>query len=68
MLNSLPYKVLAGKLAAEVVVDRAAGNPRSVPLRPIHESVLAKQGTHRYEVNLMLIDVKALGRRRIPWE
>ena len=44
MLNSLPYKVLAGKLAAEVVVDRAAGNPRSVPLRPIHESVLAKQG------------------------
>jgi 15-cis-phytoene desaturase len=35
--------VLAGKLAAEVVVDKAAGVVSTTETKAIHESVLAKQ-------------------------
>ena len=43
-LGSMEGAVLAGKLAAEVVVDRAAG-VESKPLKEIHSSVMTKSST-----------------------
>jgi hypothetical protein len=37
--------VLAGKLAAEVVADRAAGQPNAVPSKGIEASIIKKAST-----------------------
>ena len=44
-LGSMEGALLGGKLAAEVVADRAAGNSPANPEKEIHSSVLAKKST-----------------------
>lgn len=45
-LGSMEGAVLAGKLAAEIIVDRVAGKPMSVEIKEIQPDVIARAASY----------------------